>query len=393
MFATLRHRFTLLAAFAVMAAVASPAVFAKGKKGTDQAVAKKDAGPQIQIAILLDTSGSMSGLINQARTQLWKIVNEFATAEQEGKPPQLTVALYEYGKSSLPAKEGYLRMIVPLTDDLDKISEELFALKTNGGSEYCGQVISRATEELDWSKSGSDLKCIFIAGNEPFTQGPVKFQDACESAIKKGITVSTIFCGPASVGIQTQWQQGALLADGSYMAIDHNQKAPVIEAPQDKQLAELSNQINTTYVAYGAKQAREAAIKNQVAQDANAAQSNQAAAASRAQFKGSGLYNNARWDLVDACRLGKVKLEDLKEDQLPEFLKKMKPAERKAYIEKKAKERKEIQEKIKKLSEERTKYVAAELKKLAEGGKNTLDQAIINAARKQATQKNFKFKN
>ncbi len=94
--------------------------------------------PRVQMAILLDTSGSMSGLIDQARTELWAIVNEFITAKRDGKAPQLEVALYEYGKSSLPADEGYLRMIVPFTMDLDKISEELFALKTNGGSEYCG---------------------------------------------------------------------------------------------------------------------------------------------------------------------------------------------------------------------------------------------------------------
>ena len=32
----------------------------------------------IQMAILLDTSGSMDGLIEQAKAQLWKIVNELA---------------------------------------------------------------------------------------------------------------------------------------------------------------------------------------------------------------------------------------------------------------------------------------------------------------------------
>ncbi len=135
--------------------------------------------PRVQMAILLDTSGSMSGLIDQARTELWAIVNEFITAKRDGQAPELRVALYEYGKSSLPASEGYIRMIVPLTMDLDKISEELFALKTNGGSEYCGWVIKEATAALQWSGAPEDLKVIFIAGNEPFTQGKVKYQKAC----------------------------------------------------------------------------------------------------------------------------------------------------------------------------------------------------------------------
>ena len=41
----------------------------------------------IQMAILLDTSGSMEGLIEQAKTQLWKIVNEMALAKKHGKVP------------------------------------------------------------------------------------------------------------------------------------------------------------------------------------------------------------------------------------------------------------------------------------------------------------------
>jgi len=101
----------------------------------EEALSEKAKAPRIQLAILLDTSSSMSGLIDQAKTQLWRIVNEFATTRKEGKVPELQVALYEYGKSSLPANQGYMRMIVPLTTDLDKISEELFALQHNGGQE------------------------------------------------------------------------------------------------------------------------------------------------------------------------------------------------------------------------------------------------------------------
>ena len=151
--------------------------------------------PLIQMAILLDTSGSMSGLIEQAKTQLWSIVNEFAMAKRDGKVPVVQVALYEYGKSSLPAKENYLRMILPLTTDLDKVSAELFVLRTNGGDEYCGTVIKAATEGLKWSESNKDLKVIFIAGNEPFTQGKVDYRKSCKAAISKGIIVNTIHCG------------------------------------------------------------------------------------------------------------------------------------------------------------------------------------------------------
>jgi len=137
-----------------------------------------DARPTAQLALLLDTSNSMDGLINQAKTQLWNIVGEFTKTKLGDQVPKLQVALYEYGNDGLPATEGYLRQVVPLTEDLDKISEALFALKTDGGEEYCGRVILTATKQLDWSQAKRDLRCMFIAGNEPFSQGEVDYQTA-----------------------------------------------------------------------------------------------------------------------------------------------------------------------------------------------------------------------
>src|SRR5262245_58669484 len=86
--------------------------------------------PIVQIAILLDTNNSMDGLIGQAKTQLWKIVNEFATARRDGVRPEIQVALYHYGTPSLGVETGYIKQLVPLTTDLDKVSDELFKLRT-----------------------------------------------------------------------------------------------------------------------------------------------------------------------------------------------------------------------------------------------------------------------
>jgi len=212
---------------------------------------KNKPKPLIQMAILLDTSGSMEGLIEQAKTQLWKIVNEMALAKQKGVNPQLEVALYEYGKSSIPASEGYMRMIVPLSVDLDLISEELFKLRTNGGSEYCGMVIQSAVKGLKWTQTNDHLKVIFVAGNEPFTQGSVDYKKACKESITNGIIVNTIFCGNYQEGVNTHWKDGADLADGKYMNIDQNKKIAHISAPQDKEIVALGKQLNQTYVAYG----------------------------------------------------------------------------------------------------------------------------------------------
>jgi len=352
--------------------------------------AAEEERPKVQLAILLDTSGSMSGLIDQARTQLWRIVNEFATAKKDGQPPVLQVALYEYGKSSIPASEGYLRMIAPLTDDLDKVSEELFKLTTNGGSEYCGMVIQASVEGLKWSPSDKELKAIFIAGNEPFTQGSVDYRTACKAAITKGIIVNTIHCGSEQQGIDGKWKDGAMLADGSYMNIDQNRAIAHIAAPQDKEIARLGAELNKTYVPYGG--AGTVGAARQMEQDANARK--RASAGSYVQrmvAKSSAQYRNVSWDLVDAVKEGKVDLKELKKDELPENMQKMTPEERKAYLEQNAKKRAEIQEKIRKLNEERRDYVAAERKKQAKPGEKTLDQAVIGSVREQAESKGYKF--
>ena len=111
-------------------------------------IAQDDGKPVVQIALLLDTSGSMSGLIDQAKAELWSIVNSMGEARYKGQIPKIEVGLFEYGKSTISSQVGYIRKLSPLSTDLDSISESLFALETNGGSEYCAWVIKDALNAL-----------------------------------------------------------------------------------------------------------------------------------------------------------------------------------------------------------------------------------------------------
>jgi hypothetical protein len=345
--------------------------------------------PLVQMAILLDTSGSMSGLIDQARAELWSIVNEFILAERGGRQPEIQVALYEYGNTRLPSESGWIRQIVPFTTDLDKISEELFALTTSGGEEYCGWVIREAMQKLAWSASPEDLKVIFIAGNEPFTQGPVNYREVCKAAIAKGIIVNTIHCGGEQEGIEGKWKDGAVLADGRHLNINQNQQVAHIPAPQDREIADLGLQLNSTYVPFGTE--GHTAQERQMAQDNNAANLSPEAGVSRVLTKASRNYTNSNWDLVDAVRTNQVDLGKIKVVDLPRNMQQMSAEERDAYVATKARERAEIQAKIQKLNEQRNQFVAEEMKK---GGAqtDTLGAAIKQAVREQAAGKNYTFK-
>lgn len=345
--------------------------------------------PTVQLAILLDTSNSMDGLIAQAKTQLWSIVNEFVRARKDGRAPAVQVALFEYGKSSLSASEGFVRLILPLTDDLDRVSEELFALKTNGGEEYCGWVLRESVNKLSWSPSREVYKAIFIAGNEPFTQGPVDFHASCKAAIERGIFVNTIHCGSLAEGQRTGWKDGALLADGQYLNIDQNQKVVDIPAPQDAEIARLGVELNKTYLPYGRMGA--AGQARQVAQDANALSASASAVVSRSVSKGNAVYCNDAWDLVDAIKNGKCKIEELKPEDLPPALQKLDAAGRKAKVEEAARQRATIQNKINDLNKDRVRFLAEEQKKQKTPLENTLEQAVVKAIRDQASRCKFTF--
>jgi hypothetical protein len=341
----------------------------------------------IQIALLLDTSNSMDGLINQAKSQLWKIVNEFALARKNGKIPKLQIALYEYGNNSISPDDGYIRKIVDLTNDLDKISEELFSLTTNGGDEYCGEVIEKAVKNLKWSDKKDILKIIFIAGNEPFTQGSYDYKKTCKEAISHGIIVNTIFCGNRKEGINTNWKDGADFADGIYSNIDQNQQIAYIAAPQDVEINRLGQELNKTYVAYGVHGKKLKELQSE--QDSKAGSVAPSVMAQRSVAKASEQYSNEKWDLVDASVKDSTIVEKLEKDQLPEEMQKMNKEEQKKYVQTNIKKRKAIQDKINKLNLERRTYVAEQEKKNAKD--NTLDRAMLNSIRKQAQNKKYAF--
>ncbi|WP_103069963.1 vWA domain-containing protein [Aquimarina sediminis] len=337
----------------------------------------------IQVALLLDTSNSMDGLIEQAKAQLWEIVNELSYAKCGHNTIQLEIALYEYGNDGLPSQEGFIRQVLPFSNDLDEISKELFALSTNGGNEYCGKVINTSINQLGWKKNNDHLKLIFIAGNEPFTQGPVDYKDAATDASEKDITINTIFCGNYRQGIQTMWKDGADITNGEYSAIDHNRETIHIATPYDDIILELNHKLNGTYIHYGRLGAQK--IAEQRIQDKNAKSYSSANAVSRTVSKSSGFYKNKSWDLIDAAADESFEIEEVTKEELPQELKGKSKTEIKQYIAKKSSERKEIQQKIKELNKKRVSYIKNNRKK----DETSLETALLNAIKKQGSKKSF----
>lgn len=350
-----------------------------------ESTAVATADTKIQVALLLDTSSSMNGLIEQAKSRLWNIVNTLTTLKYEGKSPEIQISLYEYGNSGLSLESNFIRQITPLTTDLDLISEQLFALRTNGGSEYCGAVIKEASDKLAWDDHQKSMKLVYIAGNEPFDQGGIHYKEAISAALKKDIFINTIFCGDAAEGISTFWKDGADVGKGKYFNIDYNAKVRYIVTPYDDQISQCNVRLNTTYIGYGAKGVEKK--RSQEVQDANAQSISGANYAERSVSKSKEVYKNDSWDLVDKAKKDDKAIEKLKPEELPAELKNKSKEEIKTIVAQKAKERETIQKEMAELAKKRQVFIDNESKNTA--SQDDLGNAMATSIHSYAKAKGY----
>jgi hypothetical protein len=353
-----------------------------------QAGAQQAAPPKVvQVALCLDTSSSMDGLIDSAKRKLWDVVNELAKAKPT---PDLRVALYSYGNNAYDPKTGWVRQEIDLTSDLDRVAEKLFALRATtvrGGDEYVARVCRDAVERLRWSDDPRALKVIFVSGNESAEQDPeVKLKAVAEAAVRKGIIINTIYCGSPVDRDAPAWREFARLGEGRFAAIDQNRGTVTIATPHDKELAELSGKLSGTYCFAGKDGL--ALAENQRKQDENAQRLGTATAASRAMSKAGGLYRFGGQDLVERLlRDPKFDVKKIAVEELPPELRKMKQEERAKHIEKLAAERTALQKKINELAAKRDAYIREETKKKPAAAQRAFDEAVRGALREQAKAK------
>ena len=340
---------------------------------------------KIQVALLLDTSNSMDGLIDQAKSRLWNIVNTLTTLKYEGKTPDIEIALYEYGNDILSEQSNFIRQVTPLTTDLDLISEKLFALKTNGGNEYCGAVIQDATNQLKWDDGAVNMKLIYIAGNEAFTQGTINYKEAIATALKNKIFINTIFCGNQAQGISGLWKDGADKGQGKFFTIDSNAAVQYINTPYDDQISKCNDKMNDTYISYGSM--GESKKMNQMEQDKNAESVSYANKTERVISKSKKVYTNTNWDLVDKVKQDKDVIAKLKKEELPKEYQNKTKEEINVIVAQKTQQREQLQKEITALAKKRQEYIDAEAKKKTT--KDDLGDAIGSSIVSMAKSKGF----
>jgi Mg-chelatase subunit ChlD len=338
----------------------------------------KTAAPRVEVVFCLDTTGSMGGLIEGAKTKIWAICNQIAS----GKPsPDLKVGLVAFRDKG----DDYITKVYDLTDNLDEVYANLKTFKAAGGGdfpEHVNQALFDSVHKIKWSKDDDTLRILFLVGDAPphmDYKDDVKYPESCKKACEKGIIINTIQCGDYEETTK-YWKDICAKAEGSYVKIAADGGVqPVVQTPFDKRLAEINGEMAKTTVVYGDRDTQ--AKGEQLAKDAGALPA--PAAAERAAFNGK-KAQNAAYDLVDCLRQNKVKLEDIKKEHLPAEMQKMTLDEQKAHIKKLEEKRGELQKEAVDLDKKRADYIAKKQSEDKDKNKSAFDNQVLEILRKQA---------
>jgi uncharacterized protein YegL len=346
---------------------------------------------RIEVVFALDTTGSMSGLIQAAKEKIWSIASSMA---QANPAPEIRMGLVAYRDRG----DTYVTRIVDLSSDLDTTYATLMDFQAAGGGdgpESVNQALADAVNKMSWSKDANTYKVVFLVGDAPphmDYQDDVKYPRTLAIAKHKGIVVNAIQCGNAGQTRQN-WQQIAQLGKGEFFQVNQAGSAVAIATPYDKKLADLSRELDDTRMVYGSKEQKAEFARKRAATEKLHARASEESQARRAAFNASksGKTNLlGKQDLVEDVSSGRVDLNKIDKDKLPASVAAMAPAKQQALINAKAKQRKLLQDKIGKLAQQRDAFLKKKVEE-AGGAKGSLDSRLYEAVRSQAEKKGFHY--
>ncbi|HKA05852.1 MAG TPA: vWA domain-containing protein [Gemmataceae bacterium] len=398
----------------------------------------KDTRPNVEVVFCLDTTGSMGGLIEGAKQKIWSISNQIVA----GKPtPNLKVGLLAYRDRG----DVYITKLTELTDDLDRIYANIKEYKAEGGGdtpESVNQALNEAVTKFKWSDDKETLRIIFLVGDAPphmDYKDDVKYPETCKLAVEKGIVINAVQCG-ADPECTKVWREISDKAGGGFVQIAQDGATVRVLTPYDKRLADINAELENSTLVYGSKEkqrevqdfrmkaldgAKPVAPKSGDPKDgpgvkveapkeptakpgtvvpttgggfggggpgappgpggaagAGAATA-PALAADRAVFNASrGLINS--YDLLSDIKAGKVKLESLKDEDLPEELRKLSKEKRQAYLDELDKKRDKLREEARDLAKKRDEFTKKKLEEEGKKAKEGFDQKVEELLKKQA---------
>lgn len=339
--------------------------------------------PVVEAVFVLDTTGSMGGLIQAAKDKIWSIASTLAAAQPA---PIVRMGLVAYRDRG----DDYVTRVVDLSPDLDQLQAELFKLQAQGGGdgpESVNQALNEAVTHIGWSQDPAVYRVVFLVGDAPPHMdyaNDVPYTQSLVEAGRRGIHINAIQCGQQS-DTQSEWQRIAQLGNGGYFHVDQAGGAVAITTPFDAPLAKLSADLDSTRLYYGSSAERSKREGKEVAVKAAQAAAAPAVMARRAEFVTSESGDSALTgdkELVDAVTSGRVDLAKLPAAELPAPLAKLDADERARVVKETAARREATRGQIQELAAKRADYLKEKVE-AAGGAKDSLDHQIWSAVRKQ----------
>ena len=376
---------TLASAALLLAALASGAQ----RQPAQQIRPEVGGKPQLEMVFVLDTTGSMGGLIEGAKQKIWSIVNDVMKTPAHPKVKIGLVAYRDHG-------DEYVTKVLPMTDDLDKVYSTLMEYHAAGGGdtpEDVRQALADGVHKAGWSQRGPHIaQILFLVGDAPphddYSNEPDTLTSTGE-AVKAGIIVNAIECGAAE-DTRLAWQQICRRGEGQFFQIAQDGGVQAVATPFDGELSKLGGKVGATYFAYGGGRMsgggaafRAAKAKGQMHTEMEVASA--APLGGQADRAINKAINNRAYDdndLLQGVENGTVKLDALKSEDLPDELKKLSPDARKKDIDKRLSERKSLRSQILTLSKKRESFIAVERQKKG-AAKSGFDTAVSAAIRTQ----------
>jgi len=382
---------TAVITFAIGVAIATAWVFDHKEDPTITSVQLGSDAPTMEMVFVLDTTGSMGGLLTGAKDRIWGIVNDVM---QTSSLSSVKVGLVAYRDRG----DQYITQVLPLTEDLDKVYSTLMDYEAGGGGdepENVRRALADGVAKAGWSQPSSNhAQILFLVGDAPphdYADEPDPLTTA-DLAVKQGIIVNTIQCGGSATTKQV-WEAIARRGQGQYFLIPQNGGVQTISTPYDEQLSQLGSRLGGTYLAYGGGAGVEGEkfrdSKKEAADTLEYTFAMRAAPSAKAERSVNKVLNSKAYinDLLQDIENGSIKLESVKTEDLPSELQKLSAEERTKEIEKRLAERREIRKQILALSKQRTEYIAAQEKKRNGSAQNGFDVAVSRALREQAAKK------
>lgn len=347
---------------------------------------------RIDVVFVLDTTGSMSGLLEGAKAKIWSIANQIATAEPRPKVRMGIVAYRDVG-------DEYVTKVSALSDDLDAVYADLMKLSAGGGGdtpESVNQALHEAVTKFDWQPTAEQyLKLIYLVGDcPPHMDYPqdIKYPDSCKLAAERAITINTVQCGGHSETTPV-WQQIARSAEGEFLQIEQSGGMVAVATPYDADIAALGTRMEGTVIGYGSHEAQtRQAAKIDMAVALSAAPAAPEAKADRAAYKATAAGMVAlcgESDLIQACLEGRTSVAELKDEELPEKLRDMTVPEREAFVKEQAATRATCQAEINELNEKRQAFIKEQVAQA--GGKDSFDSRVLQCLRVQAARRGIVY--